>query len=92
MQVSEVRTYVRARRPDGSRPYLDPVVSPNGKLKPGFAVINGAATRVDGSVYHLRYLKGGKRVWKCVGAEQQLALIARVKRERTLAAIAAGCW
>jgi hypothetical protein len=38
-----VRLKIRVRRPDGSRPFLDPIFSGNGKLKPQYAVINGEA-------------------------------------------------
>ena len=43
------------------------------------------------AIYHLRYLKkNGKRVWEAIGSDPQLALIAKSKRERMLAARAAG--
>jgi hypothetical protein len=34
MKASAVRLKVRVRLADGSGPFLDPVLSPNGKLKP----------------------------------------------------------
>ena len=90
MKAPVVRLKIRVRLTDGSRPYLDPVFAANGKLKPGYAILDGVAGHYPGSVYHLRYLKGGKRVWEPVGPDAQLAAIAKVKREKALGAIAAG--
>jgi hypothetical protein len=38
-----VRLELRVRLSDGSRPYLDPVLSANGKVKPLYAVVDGKA-------------------------------------------------
>jgi hypothetical protein len=38
----------------------------------------------------LRYAKDGKRVWEAVGRDPQIALDAKRRKERVLAAIAAG--
>jgi hypothetical protein len=38
-----VRLEVRVRRFDGSRPYLDPALSANGKVKPLYAAVDGKA-------------------------------------------------
>jgi hypothetical protein len=38
-----VRLELRVRRFDGSRPYLDPVLSANGTLNPLYAVVDGKA-------------------------------------------------
>jgi hypothetical protein len=38
-----VPTQLRVRRFDGSRPYLDPVLSANGKVKPLYAAVDGKA-------------------------------------------------
>jgi hypothetical protein len=38
-----VRLKQRVRLSDGSRPYLDPVLSADGKVKPLYAVVDGKA-------------------------------------------------
>ena len=90
MKAPVVRLKLRVRLPGGSRPYLDPVFAANGKLKPGYATLDGTASHYPDSVYHLRYLKQGKRVWEPVGSDAQLAMIAKLKREKAAEAIAAG--
>jgi hypothetical protein len=81
---------IRVRLSDGSRPFLDPVLSANGKLKPLCAVVHGKPEyRPEGS-YFLRYATpDGKRVWKPIGKDAQLALAELVKQEKALAARAA---
>jgi len=85
-----VRLKIRVRLPDGSRPYLDPVFSANNKLEPGYAQLNGAAVHFPAGVYHLRYAKGGTRVWEAIGSDPQLALTWKRRREKALDAKAAG--
>ena len=85
-----VRLKLRIRLPDGSRPYLDPVYAANNKLKPGYARLDGNPVHFPDGVYHLRYLKGSRRIWEGVGSDAQFALTAKVKREKSLDAKAAG--
>jgi integrase/recombinase XerD len=85
-----VRLKLRIRLPDGSRPYLDPVYAANNKLKPGYARLDGNPVHFPDGVYHLRYLKGSRRVWEGVGSDAQFALTAKVKREKSLDAKAVG--
>ncbi|MEO6965729.1 MAG: phage integrase N-terminal SAM-like domain-containing protein [Acidobacteriaceae bacterium] len=90
MKSPVVRLKIRVRLPYGSRPYLDPVLSANKKLKPQFALVNGRPEHHPEGVYHLRYLKGNKRVWEKVGSDAQYALTAKTKREDLLRAVSAG--
>jgi integrase/recombinase XerD len=85
-----VRLKIRVRLSDGSRPFLDPVPASKGKLKPLCAMVNGTPEHHPEGVYFLRYAKDGKRVWEAVGSDPQIALDAKRKKERVLAAIAAG--
>jgi hypothetical protein len=80
MKSPIVRLKFRVRHPDGSRPYLDPVFSGNNKLKPGYAQLNDTPIHFVDGVYHLRYLKGGTRVWEAVGSDPQLALISKLNK------------
>jgi hypothetical protein len=90
MKVPIVRLKIRVRLPDGSRPYLDPVFAANSKLKPSFALLNDKPTHCPDGVYHLRYLKGGTRVWEAVGSDAQFALGQQQKRQMMLGARAVG--
>jgi hypothetical protein len=72
MKAPVVRIKLRVRLPDGSRRYLDPVVSANSKLKSGYAILDGTATHFPDGVYNLRYLKGTRRVW---GKRDALAVL-----------------
>jgi hypothetical protein len=82
---------IRVRLSDGSRPFLDPVLSANGKLKPLCAVVRGKPEHRPEGSYFLRYATpDGKRVWKSVGKDAQLALAEQLKQEKSLAARAVG--
>jgi integrase/recombinase XerD len=86
LKAPVVRLKIRARLPDGSRPFLDPVFSGNGKLKPLYAVVAGTPEHHPEGSYFLRYAgPDGKRVWHPVGNDPQLALNAKQKREKSLA-------
>jgi hypothetical protein len=67
MPVPIVRLKIRVRLSNGKRAYVDPVLSPNGKLKPLYALVDGKPEYHPEGVYHLRYVNGGKRVWDAVG-------------------------
>ncbi len=90
MQSKTVRLYLRVRRPNGSRQYLLPAFAGNGRLRPHFALIDGQAQHCPRGVYSLRYASDGKRVWEDVGADPQLALLAKERKQRALDAQAAG--
>lgn len=82
---------IRVRLPDGSRPFLNPVLSGNNKLKPLYAVVDGKPEHHPEGSYFLRHAgHEGKRVWEPVGNEPQLALVAQRKREKAIDAQAAG--
>lgn len=53
-------------------------------------MIEGDPRHCPDGVYYLRYAQGGKRVWQNVGADPQLAQLARDKRQRVLDAEAVG--
>jgi integrase/recombinase XerD len=90
MPVPAVRLKIRVRLPDGSRAYVDPVLPPNTKLKPHYALIAGKPEYHPEGVYHLRYVKAGRRVWEAVGSDPQQALAAKLQLEHRLQAIALG--
>ena len=90
MKSKAVRLYIRVRRSDGSRPYLKPVFAANGRLRPHFAIVDGQPQHCPGAIYSLRYASDGKRVWEDVGADAQLALLAKERKQRAMDAQAAG--
>ena len=76
--VPIVRLKLRVRLPHGSRPFLDPVFAGNNKLKPGYAALDGKPVHFPDGVYHLRYLKGTRRVWEAVGSNAEFANTAKL--------------
>jgi integrase len=76
--------YIRIKMQDGSRPFCEPVYAANRKLKPGYAIVKGKPEHHQEGVYHLRYLRGSKRVWESVGADAQEALLRQHQRELIL--------
>jgi hypothetical protein len=90
MPVPAVRLKIRVRLSNGSRAYVDPAFSPNGKLKPLYAVINGKPEHHPEGIYNLRYVKGDKRVWHAVGTDAQLALTAKLRVEHKLQSASLG--
>jgi integrase/recombinase XerD len=91
LKAPVVRLKIRVRLPDGSRPFLDPVFSGNGKLKPLYAVVDGTPEHHPEGSSFLRYAApDGKRVWDPVGNDPQLALVEKQKREKVLGAQAVG--
>jgi hypothetical protein len=54
MPVPAVRLKIRVRLPSGSRAYVDPVFSPNGKLQPLYAVVDGNPEHHPEGIYNLR--------------------------------------
>ena len=86
----KVRPYIRVRFANGNRQFADPVYTANGKIKPFYTVVNGSPEHHPEGVYYLWYLQQGKRVWEHVGTDAPSAMTAQLKRERILAAQAAG--
>jgi integrase len=78
---------IRVRLKSGERQYATPVITPNGKLKPFYALIHGQKEFHPEGVYVLRYRScEGKQVWETVGTDPQLASIAKLRRENALQA------
>lgn len=90
MKAPVVRLKIRIRLPDGSRPFLDPVLSSNGKLKPLYAIVDGKPEHHPNGTYFLRYaVPGGKRVYKPISKDAD-PLTELQKRQKGLDAQAAG--
>lgn len=90
MSAPTVRLKIRVRLSNGSRAYVEPVFASNNKLKPLYGLVDGKPRHHPEGVYHLRYLKGGNRVWESVGNDPQVALTAQLRVEHRLQAVALG--
>jgi hypothetical protein len=88
MPVPAVLLKIRVRLSNGSRAYVDPVFSFNGKLKPHYALVDSKPD--PEGIYNLRYVKGGRRIWDAVGTDPQVALTAKLRVEHKLQAISLG--
>ena len=86
----QVRLYIRVRLANAKRVYADPAYASNDRIKPLYAVIDDKLEHHPEGVYHLRYVKSGKRIWKSVGTDAYAAITAQIKTEKALAAKAAG--
>lgn len=80
------RLYIRVRLKDGHHPFLEPAYSADAKIKPFYAVVNGEPEHHPESVYYVRYVRRGKRVWEPVGTDTASAAIALRKRNAILTA------
>lgn len=86
----QVRLYIRIRLTSGKRIYANPAYAANGRIKPFYAIVQKQLEHHPEGVYHLRYVKGDKRVWETVGTDAYAAITAQIKKEKALAARAAG--
>jgi integrase/recombinase XerD len=86
----KVRLHLRARLTDGSRPYLDPVYQDNGKLRPLYALLNGAPQKFADGIYYLRFVVDGTPKWKAVGSSAPQATLKKLQQEQILAGKASG--
>jgi integrase len=91
--MSKVKLQVRVKVKAGDRncPFVSPAFSPNGKTKPGVAVIDAKEAAVERTLgYYLRYTENGKRRLKPVGADAVNALNSMRLMEAALNAKAYG--
>ncbi len=90
MRTPKVRLYIRARLPDGTNPYFDPVWNRNGSLRQGYALVEGQSVCQSNVCYYLRYLRDGKRVWESIGPIADAAVVALRNREHDFQSVALG--
>jgi integrase len=79
--------YIRVRMPDSKYVTTKPAFTANGRIRPGYAMIDGSAERFDSAVYVLRYVKDGKPTWETVGADANLALAAIERKNHALTGV-----
>lgn len=82
--------YITVKTASGKWTTVKPVVSANGRLKALVAIINGKEEKHPEGKYKVRWLENGKPRFDSVGNDPDAALIALNRREKGLAAIAAG--
>lgn len=90
MKGPVVRLKIRVRLEDGSYPFLEPVFAANGKIKPLYALVEGAPKHHPEGCYYLRYLRDGKRLWESIGTDAHLAVAAKQRRDGIIAAESTG--
>jgi hypothetical protein len=87
---SPVSQYLRVRSAEGKWIYVQPIKSPNHKLKPLYGLVEGVAKKCPEGTYHLRYRVAGKRHWQSVGSDAELALSKLQQKAAELTGVANG--
>jgi integrase/recombinase XerD len=71
----KVALLLRAKTTNGNRPYLNPVMAGNGKIRPLWAVYKNQPTHFPDGVYYLRHKQGKRVVFEQVGSDLSVAQI-----------------
>jgi len=82
--------YITIKTKAGKWTTVKPAMSDNGRLKKLVAVVDGKEEKHPEGQYKVRWLENGKPRFDSVGNDPDAALMALNRREKTLAAIAAG--
>jgi integrase/recombinase XerD len=90
MRSSPVSLYLRVRLADGGWFYAPSVAGSNGRIRPLHALIEGKPVYRAEGVYYLRYSLDGKRIWRSVGSDASLALVALQRKTLELQAVNLG--
>lgn len=91
--MNKVKLQVRVQVKAGDRnyPFVSPAFAPNGKIKPGVAVIRGKEVAVERTLgYYLRHNQNGNRRPERVGTDAAAALNAMRRKEAALKAKSLG--
>jgi hypothetical protein len=72
--------YIRVRMPDGKYCTTKPAFTARGRIRPGYALIDGAPARFDSASYVLRY----ENTWETVGDNANDALTALERKNHEL--------
>lgn len=71
----KVALLLRAKTTNGNRPYLNPVMAGNGKIRPLWAVYKNQPTHFPDGIYNLRYKQGKRLVFARTGSDLAVAQI-----------------
>jgi hypothetical protein len=82
--------YITIKTKAGKWTTVKPAMSDNGRLKKLVAVVDGKEEKHPEGQYKVRWLESGKPRFDSVGNDPDAALMALNRREKALAAIAAG--
>jgi hypothetical protein len=82
--------YITIKKADRKWTTVKPAMSDNGRLKKLVAVVDGQEEKHPEGQYKVRWLEDGKPRFGSVGNDPDAALIALNRREKAMAAIAAG--
>ena len=86
MRTPTVKLFLRIRL-NGIQKYVKPVFSQNHSLRPFWAWVNGVPEHHPEARYVLRYRgSNGRRAWETIGQDSGVALAAKLRKEKELAA------
>src|SRR4029077_1656817 len=81
--------YINAKL-DGLWRFKRPVVKANGRIKPGWALVDGQPVQVEDFNYYVSWYDNGAKKFELVGKDTDVAVAAVSRREKGLEAKAAG--
>jgi hypothetical protein len=71
----KVALLLRAKATNGNRPYVNPVMARNGKIRPLWAVYKNQPTHFPDCIYYLRYKQDKRLVFARTGSDLAVAQI-----------------
>lgn len=86
----EVRLYLHIKMSSGKRSFAPVAYGKNSKILPQRALIGGQIELHPEGQYYLRYSLDGKQVFRPVGKDAEVAVVARLRKEHLLRAAALG--
>jgi hypothetical protein len=86
----EVRLYLHIKKSSGKRGFAPVAYGKNSKILPQRALIGGQIELHPEDQYYLRYSLDGKQVFRPVGRDAEVAVVARMRKEHLLRAAALG--
>ena len=82
----EVNLTKRVQTRKGLR-YCPVVLSPNGRVKPDWVIINGQQERHPAGAYYVEWRQNGRRMRRSVGSDAQDAIAKRQRKQAELNAV-----
>jgi integrase len=82
--------YVNVKMADGLWRFKRPVTKLNGRLKPGWALLDGKEIQFEDFNYYVSWYESGAKKFELVGRDTDVAVAAVSRREKGLEAKAAG--
>jgi integrase/recombinase XerD len=86
----EVRLYLHIKKNNGKRSFAPVAYGKNSKILPQRALVGGQVELHPEGQYYLRYSLDGKQVFRPVGKDAEVAVVAKLRKEHLLRAAALG--